>query len=603
MKLVVPYLYELEAVDIRLMQLAEFCGVTCDTLSLGPGASYRPARLSSSIRDDHACVVVNASVMKKWLSAEFFPTDLASYLVSRFRFLFVHNLDSGPFATSMLRHFSGGRLTSLRPVTQSHLTYQISRECKSICGVYSGLEFGPVDTVNDRVFEGELGSSPLQTHIAINERPLFVSTTRHLAEVFLLAGRNIVDLGAEEPAFRSLRCFSQLVPVVMFLRHAFREECWRPNARHATLVIDDPLLQERYGFLNYVGLLDLMDRYDFHTSIAFIPRNRFKTSPSVSRIFRSRPDRYSLCVHGNDHTAGELGTADPARLNTLLQTAARRMDAHRQETSIPYDKVMVFPQGVFSDTAMRVLKANNFLAAVNSHPLPHGEASPLRIADYIQPAITGYGGFPLYLRKYVREQTSHDVAFNLFFGQPVLIVEHHTIFKDVDCLTGLVSRINRLAPNIRWSNLQTAVENSFVQRVRPDGALEVLTYAGCLRLTSGSRSDRRCVVVKRDCGDIPMRQVSLNGVPVEDWVITDGHISFAFDLTGGTSPRCSFDYDNEYALSSPRWRMTEGLRVVLRRRASEIRDNYLSKSPALLALAERFGRRLFRAEGGTTSTK
>lgn len=584
------------------MRLAEFCGVTCDTVSLDTGATCLPAHFASAIRDDHSCVVVNASVVRKWTSAELFPADLAPYLVSRFPFLLVHNLDDGPFATSMLRHLSGDQLTSLQPVVQARLTYQVARH-QSICGVYSGLEFGPVDSANDRVFAGELDSAALQTYIAIDGQPLFASMSRHRAQVFFLAGRSILDLRVEERAFDSLRYFSQSVPLIMLLRHVFHDECWRPNARHATLVIDDPLLQECYGFLNYASLLELMDRYNFHTSIGLIPRNRFRTSPKIARIFCDRPDRYSLCVHGNDHTAGELGTSDAVRLNTLLQTAVRRMDVHRHETLIPYDKVMVFPQGVFSEAAMKVLKANNFSAAVNSHPHPHGESASLRLADYIQPAVTGYAGFPLYLRKYVREMAPYDAAFNLFFGQPVLIAEHHAIFKDADFLIDLVSRINSLAPDVHWSNLQTAIENSFVQRETPDGTLEVLTYAGSARLKSTARNVLRCSVVKRDWGDVPLRQVLLNETPVANCATADGRISFSFDLTHGMSHLCSLDYRNGFPLSTSSRGVGEILSVVLRRRASELRDNYLSKSPRLLFVAERLQRQLSRLSSEKSPTK
>lgn len=592
MRLVVPYIHEPEPSDTRLIQLAGFCGVPCDTVRLDTGINGLSAYLASAIATDNCCVVVNPATIRKWSSAESFPDDLASYLVARFPFLLVHNLDEGPFSSSVLRHLSGDRLASVQALKQSHLTYEVAAEHQSICSVFSGLTFGPIDTVNDRVLEGKLDSAAVQSLIAIGGRPSFARVIRDRTQVFFLAGKNIADIRAEAGALRSLRNFSQLVPPVMLLRHVFPDECWRPNARHATLIIDDPLLQERYGFLNYARLLALMDRYDFHTSIAFIPRNRFRTSSQTAKLFRERPDRYSLCVHGNDHTAGELGTSDEAQLNTLLQTAVRRMEAHRHHTSIPYDKVMVFPQGVFSEAAMRALKANNFAAAVNSHPHPRNESSRLRLTDYIQPAITGYGGFPLLLRKYVRELTPYDAAFSLFFGQPLLIVEHHGIFKDADLVSNLVSRINSLAPDIHWSNLQTAVESSFLKRGTPDGNLEVLTYAACAKLTSTSQYVSRCSVMKPDSGDVPLRHVLLNEAPLTKSADAEGRITFCFDLPPGMSQRCSLEYHNNLPLSAPRSELGEIVKIELRRRASEIRDNYLSKSPRLLSVAQRVQRLL-----------
>ena len=87
-------------------------------------------------------------------------------------------------------------------------------------------------------------------------------------------------------------------------------------------------------------------------------------------------------------------------------------------------------------------------------------------------------GFLCSLRKYVREITLQDIAFNLFFGKPVLIVEHHEIFKDPKSLTELVSRIHTLAPGILWSkSAGLPVENSYLRRQTADGAVQVLAYS------------------------------------------------------------------------------------------------------------------------------
>jgi hypothetical protein len=46
-----------------------------------------------------------------------------------------------------------------------------------------------------------------------------------------------------------------------------------PARTNACVVIDGPLLQQRYGFLNFRELLQLMEKQNFATSIAFIPWN------------------------------------------------------------------------------------------------------------------------------------------------------------------------------------------------------------------------------------------------------------------------------------------------------------------------------------------
>jgi hypothetical protein len=67
---------------------------------------------------------------------------------------------------------------------------------------------------------------------------------------------------------------------------------------YANIIIDDPLLRENYGYLNYRKLLDLMDKHNFFSTIAFIPWNYKRTDKKIAALFKERPDRFSLCVHG-----------------------------------------------------------------------------------------------------------------------------------------------------------------------------------------------------------------------------------------------------------------------------------------------------------------
>jgi hypothetical protein len=165
------------------------------------------------------------------------------------------------------------------------------------------------------------------------------------------------------------------------------------------LVVDDPLLRENYGFLNYRRLARIMDEMRFTTSIAFIPWNFKRTTESVAMLLADRSDRFLLCVHGCDHTQSEFGSEDHSVLSRLVATANRRMDRHRSQTGLAFDNIMVFPQGVFSTQATKVLKANNYLAAVNAEAVPTDFHGPLQLASFLDPAITAFHGFPLFLRR------------------------------------------------------------------------------------------------------------------------------------------------------------------------------------------------------------
>ena len=598
MKLVVPYSGELNGADARLVRLAEFMGGQCELLRLDREVALSAEFIEKHVGDKNSCFVINPSAIRECLPNESFPPELATYLTSRFLFVLMHNLSMDAFAAGAVNTFSHGSLHSLQPIEGVGLSYEISSAHKEVYGSFSGLTFGPVNQTNDRVFIENAKAGGVQTHISIGGRPFFASIQRERAQVFFLAGSKVADLSMNVGGRPLAEYFSQLMPAAMFIRYAFREECWQPNQQHATLIIDDPLLRKDYGFLNYERLLALMEEYNFHTSIAFIPYNCRRNSPEITRMFRERPDRLSICFHGNDHTAAEFASKDPGLLNAMLTVAENRMHVHQKETGVHCDHVMVFPQGNFSRDAMSALNAHNFSAAVNSGPYPRGESSGLSLSEYMAPAVLKFGGFPLFLRKYPRETALQDIAFNLFFGKPVLIVEHHEIFKDPASLTQLVSRINALAPEIRWSNVQAAVENSHLRRWAPDGTLEIRAYANAGKVENISKDILRCSVEWPGHSEIPVEKVLLDGMPWQDTRTDEKGIRLSFEVSPGGSREFSILYQNNFGSSDANRRVPWKAKAFFRRRLSELRDNHLSKSPGLLAFAKILQRTLLR---GSTS--
>ena len=175
---------------------------------------------------------------------------------------------------------------------------------------------------------------------------------------------------------------------------------------------------------------------------------------------------------------------------------------------------MVFPQGNFSIEAMKVLKSHNFYAAVNTVPHPAEQPVRLTIGELAQPAVLRYGGFPLFIRKPIRQTQSHDIAFNLFFGRPVLIVEHHEIFQRPESLVEIAARINSVAPEVHWSNLATVVSNSILTRRSSDGTHQVRAYSGTVRISNNSGSTRRYSIEWVDsCDGASIEHVLMDGTP------------------------------------------------------------------------------------------
>jgi hypothetical protein len=576
-----------------MLRLAEFLGIPCEALALAK-VSEQTEFLEKTVPDECSCFVVNPQVMEEWVGVSGIPADMVSFLLSRFPHLLVHGLRVGAFDTEMVAALSRGRLQSVDAIDGERPVYAIAKASKQICEAFSGLSFGPVNPVNDHVFSTSGSDPAVQELILIGGRPFMAAVKLEGAEILFVASEDVADLSADVGAAPLAEYFSRLVPHAMALRYTAGDECWRPCMAHASIIIDDPLLRKTYGFLNFESLLGLADQYNFHTTVAFIPHNFQRSSSRITRMFQKNAARLSICFHGNDHTEGEFASTDLALLNTLLQIAEDRMNLHHQTTGVPCDRVMVFPQGSFSIEAMRALRFHNFYAAVNTVPHPAEQPVRLTIAELAQPAVLRYGGFPLFIRKPIRQTERHDIAFNLFFGRPVLIVEHHEIFQRPQSLVEIAARINAVSPEIHWSNLATAVANSILTRRAPDGTHQVRAFSSTVRIANDSNSIKRYSIKWGGASDrASIEQVLMDGKPCVDFDIDDTGLRLAVELTPGSSRTFSLVHQNVQAMAK-NLGLPWNARAFLRRRLSEVRDNHLSKNRYVLAAAKTLQQRFLK---------
>jgi hypothetical protein len=601
LELVVPYIGELRGSDARMVRLAEFLGIPCKTLAL-TNVAEPAAFLKKTVPEQCSCFVVNPQVMKEWVGPDGIPADLIAFLLSRFSHLLVHGLRVEGFDTELVAALSRGRLQSVYAIDGGSPAYEIAENSQDICGTFSGLSFGQADSANDHVFSVGGSDPAMRKLISIGGQPFMAVVRMEGTEILFVASEDVADLnsevggsgcppGADAPL---AEYFSRLVPHVMALRYAAGDECWRPGKAHAAIIIDDPLLRKSYGFLKFDSLLRLAHQHSFHTAIAFIPHNFRRNSSRITRMFQENAARLSICFHGNDHTGAEFASTDMALLNTMLNVAEHRIEVHHKTTGLSCDRVMVFPQGNFSIEAMKVLKSHNFNAAVNTVPHPAEQPVRLPIGELAQPAVLRYGGFPLFIRKPIRQTQSHDIAFNLFFGRPVLIVEHHDVFQRPESLVEMAALIKSVAPEIQWANLATVVARSILTRRAPDGTHHVRAYSGTVLISNDSDSMRRYSLEWGDsCDGAPIEQVLMNGTPCPGFVIDDTGIRLSVELAPGSSRTFSVVHRNFHATVGSlglRW----NTRAFIRRRLSEFRDNYLSKNQGLLKAAKALQRRFLR---------
>jgi len=340
------------------------------------------------------------------------------------------------------------------------------------------------------------------------------------------------------------------------------------------------LLKTTYGFVHFRKLLSLMQRYKFSSNIAFIPWNWRRSDPQVARLFRENPEHYSISVHGCAHTKGEFGSNDFQILDGKARRALTQMDRHESVTGIRHDRVMVFPQGVFSEAAMKVLKGTDFIAAVNNDTISADrEPRTITIADVWDTAVMTYGNFPLFTRRYPWSGIE-NFAFDSLLGKPVVIVIHHDFCRD-QCarLIDFMDRLNSLACRLTWRSLGELVKRSCRQRSLSEELVEVEMYATELRIENPSAHSKRFLIKRREADPSTIKEVCA-GVRSVSWESSGEGIQFAVDLEAREAVMIRVRFHELVAEGDGTDNLPDRAGIMLRRYLCEFRDNYVHKVSA-----------------------
>ncbi len=495
----------------------------------------------------------------------------------------------------MVGALSFGALGFVRRIASHDTEYSVSSQFRAFCQEFSGLTFGPVARPQDIVFQPAGKHQRIANYVCIGNQPFLAGIENGESHILLAGSQEILDIDAAvDRGVRPLDWFSRLVPALMFLRHAFGDRCWQAARKLACFIVDDPLLRNRHGFLEYDALLAAMERANFATNMAFIPWNFRRSHPRVAELFRRHPSRLSLSVHGCDHTKGEFGVTAAAPLLLKARTAKHRMANHREFTGVSCDNVMVFPQGIFSTPALGALKQAGYLAAVNTTPFPVDEAAEkLCVRDLLSPAVTRYSSLPLFVRHYPTEVA--EFALDLFLGKPALIVEHHEYFRDgCQKLEEFVARVNGLCDRLEWCGLEEVVRRSCLRRTDEDGTVHVRFFADRCVVRNDSPTPRRYQFSKllgRDQLQPP--PVTIAGERVTAKRVKD-ELCFERVLQAGEQVVVELGdpaapLSEALAYGSLWYRLS----VFARRHLCELRDNYFSHKK-LISAALSVARRVFR---------
>ena len=559
----------------RIQKLLAFFGIEVESISVekfppeptGPQAEARTRRLFCSSKT--LLRLLENSPRLESLHSIFVYSDAASI-------------------SELLLVLTNGVGIPLQEKPANFSAWEIADSEDAFGGALRGLRITPGENAAGVGLVANLSGAAARPLISLGNTAIFFRLEWEGVPVFISLAEQIIDFDDEltTPNFDLRDHLFSALPIVLYVRWAFPISSWQPAEIGACLVIDDPLLKPRYGFVRFRQLLAFMERHDFSTSIAFIPWNWRRSDPETVRLFQENPDRLSLSIHGCDHTAAEFGTDDSAQLRQIIDLAARRMEDHQARTGLAHDQVMVFPQGVFSAAAMRELKAANFTAAVNTEVVCSGRCDlPLRISDVWDVAVRRYADFPLYTRRYPR-QGVENLAFDTLLGKPCLVVIHHDFCRDnCDHLINFIQSLNALKVPLKWRSLQEVLRRSYRRREIDSSVQEIEMYAAEMLIENSSTAAKCFRIRRREAEPEKVSEIRA-GSDLLTWHQLDGYLHFEITLPPGES-----------VLICVRWMPLEhvgrnglshsGFKTGLRRYLSEFRDNYVVPAKARIAAVSR----------------
>jgi hypothetical protein len=417
--------------------------------------------------------------------------------------------------------------------------------------------------------------------------PAFLSWPAVSHRRWAWATPEVIDPGAAPSAeFEFEERLDEAIPAIIFLRHAFGSAAWHNPRRDAGLVIDDPLVMPRYGFIDFPALLASAREHAYHVSLAFIPWNASRTRSRNASLFRDNRDVFSLCVHGCDHTNNEYGTANHPLLLAKNEVALRRMDGLARKTGLPYAPLAVCPQEQCSIEGWRAFADNRrLLGMVNTGCLPRNIANTrVTVGDLLLPAQDALFGFPAFKRYYPGSMANYALA--LYLGKPAILVEHHPYFRDgLGASETFASDLRRICPSVRWPSLERLAVRTHWRRRASAGLTEIRFFTRRFELEVQPGDGPAYRIRKRVHDPEEVRSAKVDGLEVPftldgDHVVIDATFGSAgiheieLELKPVPVPR-AYPRDPRYHVG-----------VAARRHLSEFRDNVLSRHPGIARAAK-----------------
>jgi len=580
------------SLDSRFLELASFLGVNVNLIEAHPALSVDDLdkQLGPRVRGIAICASTLAASKALFASAEVF----VAWLGRQGRRVLLYGFEATAEHNALIRWLTGGAVRGMISLSNG-FRCSFPTSGTAFTQQLSGASFSREPRPSDCGFEIDPQNRSLTVLTKIGDEASFVHAEVPGGDIFLWAAKSIPSLQERVSPDTGLAPFyDELLPAIIFVRRACSVACWENPIPTARVIIDDPLLADRYGFLDYKQLFHSMEKLNYALTIAFIPWNYRRTKAQAANSFLPHTDRLSICVHGCDHINNEFGIADRVILEHKAALAVERMRQHQQRTNLPFEKVMVFPQGRFSTAAIQALRRSDYLAAVNTSRTPTDSANERpTIGDELLPATNCFSGFPVFHRRYPRD-VAH-FAVDLYLGKPAYVVEHHEVFEHgCEAIESCVQALKKMDPRLSWPGL-SALERIYLRKQDAWGSLQVRFFSSTFSFENSTQDNLVRCFSKPEPDPGIVKRVRSNGRSIE-FRTGERFVEFQSELKPGELVRIQLE-DCE---QPPKQMFSLGpgyaLKTSVRRHLSEFRDNYLAKHPSLLKPAKRLVR-LLKASG------
>jgi hypothetical protein len=261
------------------------------------------------------------------------------------------------------------------------------------------------------------------------------------------------------------------------------------------------------------------------------------------------------------------------------------METFRSRTGLAYDRVMIFPRGVFNKESLGLLKTHNFLMTINSTRPLNVKQVPNDV-DRIRQITLDFENFPVVTRHGIPDldnrqaltETKFWVRMRLFLDLPVFLYTHHGFFKNGSAaFNSLADFINTAQPDVVWTSLGNIATRLYLQRRTEAREMEVLAFSSNLVIRNTYPFAMKYVVRKKEDFVFPIQSVEVDGNE-HDYAKEDGYITIVVTLEPNRERNIGISYHSNYNVDSFRF-SDNALQAMTVRALSDFRDIYLSQLP------------------------